>query len=164
MNEHNYEYRTGRTQPRKNRNGLIAVLLICIIFLCGLVSMLSLMNIRLLSQLNEAGEETPVSFAQGDITPVEPEGETLTVAQITVQEMPDMYQQIYELPAGLYVIDAPAGGPVSPGDVLVGFDRSAVGSLAELNTLLLTRKAGETISLSLYRQDADYFTHTVTLE
>lgn len=73
-----------------------------------------------------------------------------------------MYPEIYDLPAGLYVIDAPENGPVAPGDVLVGFDQSAVGSLAELNALLLNSKAGEKVSLSLYRQNADYFTHTIT--
>lgn len=163
MDEQRYtnEYRTGRTHPRKNRNGMIAFLLICIIFLCGLVSALGLLNIRLFRQLQQTAD-TPLSFAQGDITPVQPEGETLTVGGITVQEMPAMYPEIYDLPAGLYVIDAPENGPVAPGDVLVGFDQSAVGSLAELNALLLNSKAGEKVSLSLYRQNADYFTHTIT--
>ena len=166
MDEQRYtnEYRTGRTHPQKSRSGLIAFLLICVIFLCGMVSVLGLMNIRLFRQLQETNTEVPLSFAQGDLTPVEPEGDSLTVGGITVQEMPAMYSEVYDLPAGLYVIDAPEGSPVMPGDVLVGFDRSAVGSLAELNALLLNRKAGETPTLSLYRQDADYFTHTVTLD
>lgn len=155
------EYRTGRTHPQKNRNGQVAFLLICVIFLCGMVSALGLLNIRLFRQLQQT-TEAPLSFAQGDITPTQPEGETLTVCGITVQEMPAMYRQMYDLPAGLYVVDAPENGPVAPGDVLIGFDQSAVGSLAELNALLLNSKAGEKVSLSLYRQNADYFTHTIT--
>ena len=165
MDEQRYtnEYRTGRTHPQKNRNGLIAFLLICVIFLCGMVSVLGLMNIRLFRQLQKENQ-TPLSFAQGDITPVEPEGDSLTVGGITVQEMPAMYSEVYDLPAGLYVIDAPEGSPVMPGDVLVGFDRSAVGSLAVLNALQASCKTGQRIEMTFFRQDADYFTHTVTLD
>ena len=87
MNEQSFEYRTGQTQPQKSSRGLIALLLICVIFLCGLVSVLSLMNIRLLNKLQQAGTETPLSFAQGDLTPIEPEGDSLTLDGITVQEI-----------------------------------------------------------------------------
>ena len=163
MDEQRYtnEYRTGRTEPVKHHRGIIAFLLILVIFLCGIVSALGLLNIRLFRQLQKENQ-TPLSFAQGDLIPAEPEGDSLTVGGITVQEMPAMYSDVYDLPKGLYVVSAPAGSPVVPGDVLVGFDRSAVGSLAQLNALLLTCKTGETVSLSLYRQDADYFTHTIT--
>ena len=40
-------YQTGSTRPPKNNRGLIAVLLVVIIFLGGIVSALSLLNIRL---------------------------------------------------------------------------------------------------------------------
>lgn len=164
MDEQNFtnEYRTGQTQPRKNRSGLIAFLLICIILLCGLVSLLSLMNIQLLSLLRQDRVKAPVSFAQGDITPIEPEGDSLTMDGITVQEMPAMYPEIYDLPKGLYVVDAPEGSPVLPGDVLIGFNRSAVGSLAVLNALQNTCQAGQKVELTFYRQVGDYFTHTIT--
>ena len=162
MNEQSFEYRTGQTQPQKSSRGLIAVLLICVIFLCGLVSVLSLMNIRLLNKLQQVGTETPLSFAQGDLTPIEPEGDSLTLGGITVQELPDLYRQIEDLPKGLYVVDAPENGPVAPGDILISFDRSVVGSLSVLNTLQNTCKTGQRIELMFYRQDADYFTHTIT--
>ena len=166
MDEQRYtnEYRTGRTHPRKNRNGLIAFLLICVIFMCGVVSVLGMMNIRLFRKLQDTNTHTPLSFAQRDITPVQPEGDCLTVGGITVQEMPDMYPEMYDLPKGLYVVDAPENGPILPGDVLVGFDRSAVGSLAVLNALQDACKAGQKIDMTFFRQDADYFTHTVTLD
>ncbi len=162
MNERPFEYRTGHTRPQKNHRGIIAFLLICVIFLCGVVSLLGLLNIRLFRQAGEG--ENSLSFAQGDLSPVAPEGDSLTVGGIVLQEMPAMYSQIYQLPAGLYVISAPTGGPVSPGDVLVGFNRSAVGSLAELNALLSVCKAGERVTLSLYRQEDTYFHHTVTFD
>lgn len=69
MNEYDYtkpdqpepweenSYRTGRTQPPKNRSGLIAVLLAVIILLGGMVSALGLMNIKLFRKANELPEE-----------------------------------------------------------------------------------------------------------
>jgi hypothetical protein len=162
MNEQSFEYRTGQTQPQKSSRGLIAVLLICVIFLCGLVSVLSLMNIRLLNKLRQAGTQTPLSFAEGDLTPIEPEGDSITLGGITLQELPDLYRQIEDLPQGLYVVDAPENGPVAPGDILIGFNRSAVGSLSVLNALQETCKAGQRIDMTFFRQGEDYFTHTIT--
>lgn len=163
MEEKQYEYRTGRTAPRQKHNGLIAILLILVIFLSGLASMLGILNIHLFHKLQQTDSETPLSFARGDLIPVEPEGNSLTVGGITVQEMPEMYPQLYDLPAGLYVVDTPENGPVTPGDVLIGFGNSAVGSLAVLNALQDTYKAGQQIELMFYRQ-GEYFTHTVTLD
>ena len=162
MNEQSFEYRTGQTQPRKSSRGLIAFLLICVIFLCGVVSVLGMMNIHLLNKLQQVGTETPLSFAEGDLTPVAPEGDSLTLGGITVQELPDLYRQIEDLPKGLYVVDAPHNGPVAPGDILISFNRSVVGSLSVLNALQNTCKAGQRIELMFSRQDADYFTHTIT--
>ena len=58
MNEHNnyYDwddsvYGTGRTEPPKSRGGLFALLLILIIFLCGIVTVLGVLNIKLFRQL-----------------------------------------------------------------------------------------------------------------
>ena len=166
MDEQTYtnEYRTGPTRPKKNSNGLIAVLLICIIFLGGLVSALSLLNIRLFRLLQQEQGNIPLSFATGDLSPVTPEGDSLTIGGITLQELPNMYQQLYDLPKGLYVVAAPEDSGILPGDVLVGFARSAVGSLTELNTLFSACKSGESVELSLYRQEKDYFSYTITIE
>ena len=163
MDEQQFEYRTGRTEPQKKHNGIIAFLLILVIFLSGLASMLGILNIHLLSKLQQAGGTAPLSFAEGDLIPVEPEGNSLPVGGITVQEMPEMYPQLYDLPKGLYVVDAPENGPVIPGDVLIGFGNSAVGSLAVLNALQDTCETGQQVELMLYRQ-GEYFSHTVTLD
>ena len=47
-----HDYRTGSTNPPKNHNGLIAVLLVAVILLGGIVSVLGLMNIRLFKQVS----------------------------------------------------------------------------------------------------------------
>ena len=67
---HNYPdwddrvYGNGPTEPPKNRGALVALMLILIIFLCGIVTMLSLMNIRLFRELNtdKREEELAISF------------------------------------------------------------------------------------------------------
>ena len=58
-------YGTGNTRPPKNHGGLIAVLLIIVIFLSGIVSVLSLMNVKLFKELNQLSRQEqnlPVSF------------------------------------------------------------------------------------------------------
>ena len=60
-------YQTGSTQPPKSHQGLIAVLLILVILLCGAVTALGLVNIRLFRELTgqNASAQTPVSFSEG---------------------------------------------------------------------------------------------------
>ena len=66
MDEYNYnqtnpwepgKYETGRTRPPKNHRGLIAVLLVIVIFLSGLVSFLGLLNVKLFAQLKAMPEQ-----------------------------------------------------------------------------------------------------------
>ena len=58
------KYETGRTRPPKSHNGLIAILLVVVIFLSGLVSFLGVLNVRLFAELKAQpkDEEEPVSF------------------------------------------------------------------------------------------------------
>ena len=64
-NDHPWDdsvYGTGRTEPPKNRGGLIALLLILVILLCGTVTALGIMNVKLFTQLN-IQEEDDISIA-----------------------------------------------------------------------------------------------------
>ena len=63
-------YQTGSTQPPKSHGGLIAVLLVMVIFLCGVVTIMTVMNIRLVRQLegNTPDSSSPVSFIAPDST------------------------------------------------------------------------------------------------
>lgn len=58
-------YRTGSTKPPKNHRGLIAVLLVAVILLCGVISVLGVMNIRLFQQVNNTnkGDSLPIMFS-----------------------------------------------------------------------------------------------------
>ena len=50
-------YGTGKTEPPKSHSGIIALLLILVIFLSGIVSLLSFMNIKLFHQLSEQSKQ-----------------------------------------------------------------------------------------------------------
>ena len=66
-----WEYGTGRTDPPKNRTGLLAVLLILVIFLTGIVTVLGVLNVRLFRQLSAREEESElsISFTQEETVP-----------------------------------------------------------------------------------------------
>ena len=51
--DQSHSYRTGSTQPPKKHRGLLAVLLVAVIFLGGIISALGILNIRLFSQLQQ---------------------------------------------------------------------------------------------------------------
>jgi len=56
-------YGTGRTRPPKNRGGLVAVLLVIVIFLGGLVSVLGILNVKLFTQLKNQSKEPKDSLS-----------------------------------------------------------------------------------------------------
>ena len=68
-------YGTGPTQPPKSRGGMVALMLILIIFLCGIIAFLGILNVRLFSQLR-LREENELSISHTPETTV-PEETTL---------------------------------------------------------------------------------------
>lgn len=166
MDEQHYEYRTGRTEPRQKHNGLIAILLILVIFLAGLVSALGLMNIRLFRLLDAQKDDAPLSFVQ-----VEDETQSttgtgeLTTEGLTFAEIPDIYQQMCDLPHGLYISHVDpnshaAKQGVAAGDVLTHFAGKPVSQLKDLEGTLEDRTM-ETATLTICRNGAE---QTVTIE
>ena len=56
-------WQTGSTQPPKDRGGTMALLLILIIFLCGIITVLGILNVKLFTQLQIREEKnTSISF------------------------------------------------------------------------------------------------------
>lgn len=105
------EYRTGSTKPPKNYRGLIAVLLVTVILLCGVVSILGVMNIRLFRQVNSTSLENslPIMFSNEEAqtfpmvtTATDATQETLAPVEspISVENIPQAgglsLQEIYE--------------------------------------------------------------------
>lgn len=129
-----YEYRTGRTDPMKSSRGLIAVLLILVILLGGLVSALGIMNIGLFLQLNRA-QQTPLSFAEGEAAAAAED--CLMLAGMALQEPDPVYQQLHDLPEGLYVAQVAPDSQaeklgIHPGDVVVSLDKTPVSTIAAM--------------------------------
>lgn len=99
----NWEYGTGRTQPPKSRGGLVAVLLILVIFLTGIVTVLSILNIRLVKQLGlpRSDRELAISFTNEETQPQETQGHTSEPARdhfdMDLQSAPSVQS---ELPQG----------------------------------------------------------------
>lgn len=122
---------TGRTEPPKSHSGIIALLLILVIFLSGIVSVLSFLNIQLFQQLNaqkkEKSHSAPVSLSglSGHTDPTEAAGSdnrlntadvSLHLSPQSVENIPQegalSWQEIYErnLPSVVGVISADSTG------------------------------------------------------
>lgn len=76
--KHNYTdwddsvYGTGPIEPPKSRGGLMALLLILIIFLCGIITVLGILNIKLFHKLRTQEEnDLPISFTTGETEPTQ---------------------------------------------------------------------------------------------
>ena len=120
---HNYPdwddsvYGNGPTKPPKNRGALVALMLILIIFLCGIVTMLSLMNIRLFRELNtdKREEELAISFTTEPTTEaVEKTAPTQPAAPAAVSA-PNATMNLQAAPKGIDNI--PEGGGMSLQDI-----------------------------------------------
>ena len=122
---HNYPdwddsvYGTGPTDPPKSRGALVAFMLILIIFLCGIVTMLSLLNIRLFRELNtdKQQQELAISFTTEPVG----EPETQPVSTQTTEETeaaasaPNATMRLQAAPKGIDNI--PQGGGMALQDI-----------------------------------------------
>lgn len=148
-------YQTGSTCPPKSYGGVIAFLLVLVIFLCGISTALGLMNIRLFRQLNAAAtqENSPVAFSQ---SPAEAGTDVFFPLGFSARNIPELWSLYQDLPQGIYITevdkdsDAAAKG-VSPGDILLSVDGEPVTDTSALNQLLNTRQEQHTTNVIIYR-------------
>ncbi len=169
--ENNYTYRTGRTQPPKSYQGLIAVLLILVIFLAGAVSALSLMNIRLFYRLEETNNRS-ARFSQEDqgvsaMSVEEPAGVEATALGFTWQEFTALYRSYQQWPQGIYICTVEENGPaeyagVQVGDILVAMNDMPISDTASFQDTLPGLTPGETVKLTVFR-DGREMTLDVTI-
>ena len=123
-------YGTGRTEPPKSRGGVIALMLILIIFLCGIVALLGILNIRLFRQLQtQKEEELAISFAMAETMPQE----TVPLLQETIPpyapgEVPSMNLQ--QTPQSLD--NVPMEGGISLQDIYT----QSIGSVVSISCTL----------------------------
>jgi len=150
-------YRTGGTQPPKSHGGLIAFLLVVIIFLCGISTALGLMNIRLFQQLTTISHEetSPVVFSPSPAATAElPDAPLGFVGQ----EISAFWQRYHKLPQGIYVTEVLEGSDASkqgvlPGDILVAINNTPISTPTELQELLSSYSVGARIAAEFVRQD-----------
>ena len=110
-------YGNGPTEPPKNRGALVALMLILIIFLCGIVTMLSLMNIRLFQELKtdkQEHQELAISFTTEPTETTEQIVPTEAPAAMAAS-VPNATMSLQAAPKGIDNI--PQGGGISLQDI-----------------------------------------------
>ena len=149
---------TGSTRPPKNRGGLIAFLLVLVIFLCGVSTALGLLNIRLFRFLQEstAQETAPVHFSQSGSE--NGADDVYFPLGFYGREVPEFWCVYQDLPRGIYVTDVENGCDaaakgVLPGDILTALDGETVTTAQQLTTLLETKQTP--VQVTLYREGTE---------
>ena len=178
-------YQTGSTKPPKSHSGLVAFLLIAVIFLAGLTSILGIMNIRLFSALMAQPERTVSMSLHPDTktgqstvpqTPtehIEPEPDQSPVFMrpsmgFTGEPVASLYQYYYRLPEGMFITEVTDGSNaahqgLASGDILVSLDGTTVTTAEELTSFLCSYQVGDTMEAVIYRSKK-YHTITLTVE
>ena len=108
-------YGTGPTEPPKSRGGLVALMLILIIFLSGIITVLGVLNIKLFHQLQTRQEnELSISFTTESTVP---EDAPISMASEPAQysDAPFVSMDLQQAPAG--VENVPAQGGLSLQDI-----------------------------------------------
>lgn len=163
MNE--YFYETGSTQPPKSRI-LIVIFLVLLIFVGGIVTALGILNIKLWSDLSPREDEavslrftreessTAAQFAAPEITGAP--GAPGADLGFTTETVSGFLRAYYRLPQGVYIPQVTEGSHaasagVRPGDILLAINGQQITDTDSLNKQLRRCSAGETVTLTLYR-------------
>lgn len=173
-------YRTGSTTPPKKHSGLVAVLLVMVIFLAGLVSILSVLNIKLFSNFQKLQQSVnvPMSLQSGqdsESNPVFGEAEPADLGGsksigIMGDTVKPAYQTHFHLPEGLFITHVAAQSTahrqgIQEGDVLISLDDVSIIGENSLRAFLEARSVGSLCTAVIYRRDTDtYLSFTLTIE
>ena len=149
-------YETGVTQPGKSYRGVIAVLLMAVIFLSGVVTALGLVNVHLFRQLQAEGhtpgapvscdapEEGSSAYARMDVGTQVPE---LGIWYVMVSGICNQY---YEIPMGL-MVTSENHKDIRSGDVLRAINGQLIETEQALQEVLAACETGEQVELTFYR-------------
>ena len=99
-------YRTGSTTPPKSRRGPLAVLMVVVILLCGIITVLSLLNIRMFRKMKEDSSDSAFRFSQ------QPEADNIVPANTfpaTNPGDPDVTLELSQTPASVENIPQEGG-------------------------------------------------------
>lgn len=172
-------YRTGSTTPPKSYSGLVAILLVLVIFLAGMVSILSVLNIKLFSAFYETQQsDVSLELEKGDsqqenLLAVDDEplsaGDNKSIG-ILGDQVTSVYQQHFQLPEGLFITHVEENSTahrqgLQEGDVLISIDATPIKEISSLTTFLEQKNLGDQCNAVIYRRDTDQqFTVTLTIE
>lgn len=157
-------YQTGLTTPPKSHGGIIAFLLITVIFFSGIASVLSLMNIPVFELVENQDEQgisrlstNPTEGAdQAMLCQLYPSGHG-----IEGQDISEVCRNYYSLPQGIYITqvqtdtDFYAKG-LRSGDILLDLNGIPVSDSQTLEDLLFAAADGEPVKLTYYRYGKCY--------
>ena len=80
---------------------------------------------------------------------------------LSCEALSSMYRHYYRLPEGLYINAVEKGSPaaeagISPGDVLISIDGTAVIDIDTYHSILYSHKVGDTVQVVVYRSGREY--------
>ena len=94
-------YGTGPTQPPKEHNGLMALMLMLVIFLFGIITVLGVLNVKLFQELKLKRQETEISISFTTEATVPPETTAPEIPVAVSEEAPDFSSmQLQQSPKG----------------------------------------------------------------
>lgn len=150
-------YQTGYTSPPKSRGGVVAFVLILVIFFCGVSTVLGILDVPLPDPLRTIDQEvSPLAFsgvqseASSDAVPF--------VLGFSGQEVPELWRLYQDLPQGIYITnvdtqsDAALKG-VLPGDILTSVNGQSVTDADQLQAIL-EEQQNQSAQVILYRSGA----------
>lgn len=156
-------YRTGSTQPPKSHGGLIAFLLGLVIFLCGIITALGMMNIKLRWQLSNQTPESlnPVAFSRAA---VEEASTCRSPLGFTGRDVTPFWNQYRDLPQGIYIteVDTSADAArkgIAPGDILLSIDGNRITCNADLDAALCSYASGQRVVIGIHRDGRQLIFH-----
>ncbi len=146
-------YQTGVTDPPKRHSGLMTGLFMAVIFLCGIVTALGAMNVRLVWQVsNDNPQVKTMSFTRQSGPEAagydwELEEETFWALGFVGRELPAVYCNYYNLPQGVYISQVDSASTLGklglqPADVLVEVNGTAITGLADARQMLEELQSG----------------------
>lgn len=154
-------YETGVTQPCKSYRGVIAALLMIVIFLSGAVTALGLMNVELFRKLQsgEGDMPAPVSFEAPNGEEQNPyarmdAGTQITELGIWYAFISGVSNRYYEIPKGPMITDVTEQAELAgirSGDILREVMGRSVETEQALRDVLEENGEAEQVTLILYR-------------
>ena len=145
-------YETGRTRPPKSHNGLIAVLLVVVIFLSGLVSFLGLLNVRLFAQLKAMPEkeENPVSFVS------EADASEQALEAVEATELPTEITLASEDPDSFLLNPSPDSVPNVPQDTGLSLQEIYEKSIGSVVSISCSSQSGSSTGTGVIITESGY--------